>query len=105
MPDLRVAAQEDNRGNSPRCLIFDDSFLFKTGRYIEKISRMFDHVSRRFILGYKLLAMGYWDSTSFISLDFSLHRERGKNANKPFDLKKKEYRKQYRKKMRTNLLA
>jgi len=97
-----VAAQEDNRGNSPRCLIFDDSFLFKTGRYIEKISRMFDHVSKRFLLGYKLLAMGYWDSTSFIPLVFSLHRERGKNANKPFGLKKKEYRKQYRKKREKN---
>jgi predicted nucleic acid-binding Zn finger protein len=93
-----VTSQEENNSNSPRCLIFDDSFLFKTGRYIEKISRMFDHVSKRFLLGYKLLAMGYWDGVSFIPLDFSLHREKGSNADKPFGLKKKEYRKQYRKK-------
>ena len=84
--------------NAVRCLIFDDSTLPKTGRYIEKISRVWDHVSNRCILGYKLLAMGYWDGVSFIPLDFSLHRERGKNADKPFGLKKKEYRKQYRKK-------
>ena len=81
-----------------RCLIFDDSTLPKTGRYIEKLSRVWDHVLNRFILGYKLLAMGYWDGISFIPLDFSLHREKGRNANKPFGLKKKEYRKQYRKK-------
>jgi predicted nucleic acid-binding Zn finger protein len=93
-----VAAREENHSGSPKCLIFDDSLLPKTGRYIEKISRMFDHVSKRFILGYKLLAMGYWDGTSFIPLDFSLHREKGRNADKPFGLKKKEYRKQHKKK-------
>ena len=93
-----VAAQGESNSNSPRCLIFDDSFLLKTGRYIEKISRMFDHVSKRFLLGYKLLAMGYWDGISFLPLDFSLHRERGKNADKPFGLKKKEYRQQHKKK-------
>jgi len=99
---IKLAGTRGEESDCPKCLIFDDSFLFKTGRYIEKISRMFDHVSKRFLLGYKLLAMGYWDSTSFIPLDFSLHRERGKNANKPFGLKKKEYRKQYRKKREKN---
>lgn len=93
-----IAAQGENNSSAPRCLIFDDSLLPKTGRYIEKMSRMFDHVSKRFILGYKLLAMGYWDGTSFIPLDFSLHREKGRNAEKPFGLKKKEYRKQHKKK-------
>jgi len=93
-----VAAQKENNSDSPKCLIIDDSDLPKTGRYIEKISRIWDHVSKRFILGYKLLAMGYWDGVSFIPLDFSLHRERGSNKDKPFGLKKKEYRKQYRKK-------
>ena len=93
-----VAAQGGNNSGAPKCLIFDDSDLPKTGRYIEKISRIWDHVSRRYILGYKLLAMGYWDGASFIPLDFSLHRERGRNSEKPFGLKKKEYRKQYKKK-------
>jgi predicted nucleic acid-binding Zn finger protein len=93
-----AATQGDNSSDAPRCLILDDSDLPKTGRYIEKVSRIWDHVSRRYILGFKLLAMGYWDGTSFIPLDFSLHREGGKNADKPFGLKKKEYRKQYKKK-------
>jgi len=93
-----VSAQGENSSGSPRCLILDDSDIPKTGRYIEKVSRIWDHVSRRYILGFKLLAMGYWDGVSFIPLDFSLHRERGRNADKPFGLKKKEYRKQYKKK-------
>ena len=92
-----TATHGESISNALKCLVFDDSDLPKTGRYIEKISRIYDHVSRRFILGYKLLAMGYWDGGSFIPLDFSLHRERGSNADKPFGLKKKEYRKQYRK--------
>jgi predicted nucleic acid-binding Zn finger protein len=82
----------------PKCLIFDDSTLEKTGKSIEKISRVWDHVSQRFILGYKLLTMGYWDGISFIPFDFSLHREKGKNKDKPYGLKKKEYRKMYHKK-------
>jgi len=94
------ACNEDGSKDSARvrCLIFDDSALPKTGRYIEKVSRVWDHVSNRCILGFKLLVIGYWDGSSFIPLDFSLHRERGKNAEKPFGLKKKEYRKQYRQK-------
>jgi len=93
-----IASQGEKGISSPSCLIFDDSSLPKTGRYIEKVSRIWDHVLNRCILGYKLLAMGYWDGVSFIPLDFSLHRERGRNADKPFGLKKKEYRKQHRKK-------
>jgi hypothetical protein len=89
---IKLAGTRGEKSDCPKCLIFDDSDLPKTGRYIEKISRIYDHVSKRFILGYKLLAMGYWDSKSFIPLDFSLHRERGKNANKPFGLKNKEYK-------------
>ncbi|MBN2862857.1 MAG: transposase [Bacteroidales bacterium] len=91
-------SQGENNDDTIKCAIIDDSMLHKTGRYIEKISRMFDHVSQRFALGYKLLTMGYWDGTSFIPLDFSLHREKGKNKEKPYGLKKREYRKQYRKK-------
>ena len=81
----------------PRCLIIDDSVLEKTGKYIEKVSRLWDHVTNSYLLGLKLLVVGYWDGTSFYPLDFSLHRESGKNKEKPYGLKKKEYRKQYRK--------
>jgi hypothetical protein len=59
-------------------LIFDDSLLEKTGKRIEKVSVTYDHVSKRFLLGFKLLVCGWWDGASFIPLDFSLHREKGK---------------------------
>jgi hypothetical protein len=81
-----------------KCMIFDDTVIAKTGKCIEKVSRVWDHVSHRFLLGFKLLLMGYWDGVSFIPLDFSFHRERGKNKEKPFGLKKKELKKQYKKK-------
>lgn len=58
-------------------LIFDDTLLEKTGKGIEKISLTFDHVTKRYVLGYKLLLCGFWDGVSFIPLDFTIHREKG----------------------------
>lgn len=86
------------KANSPKCLVIDDSVLAKTGRFIEKVSRLWDHVSHGYVLGYKFLALTYWDGTSCIPVDFSVHREKGKNESKPFGLKKKELKKQYNKK-------
>lgn len=84
--------------NEIKCLIIDDSLLEKTGKFMEKVSRVWDHVSQRSLLGFKLNLMGYWDGFSFIPIDFSFHRERGKNKNKPYGLKKKHLRKQFTKK-------
>jgi len=58
-------------------IIFDDTKIEKTGKKIEKVSIVNDHVTGRFILGYKLLVCGFWDGESFIPLDFTLHREKG----------------------------
>lgn len=60
-----------------RAIIFDDTLLAKTGIKTEKVSRTYDHVSGRWIFGYKLLVCGFWDGGSFIPLDFSFHREKG----------------------------
>lgn len=65
------------RTNETTAAIVDDSLLEKTGKKIEKTSIVNDHVSQRFILGFKLLVLGFWDGASFIPLDFSIHRERG----------------------------
>ncbi len=92
--------QDTGLQTGPRCLVIDDSVLEKTGKYIEKVSRLWDHVGNRYVLGVKLLLMGYWDGVSFYPLDFSLHREKGKNNQKPYGLSKLDYRKQYRKKTR-----
>lgn len=94
--NLTNAEHTDNKGL--KCLIFDDTLIPKTGKFIEKVSYVWDHVLGRFVLGYKLLLMGYWDGTSFLPLDFSLHREQGKNKEHPFGLRKRDYNKQYKKK-------
>lgn len=84
-------------GQGPRCLIFDDSVLQKKGKFIERISRVWDHVTGGCVLGYKLLAAVYWDGISCVPVDFSLHREKGKKKDMPFGLKKKVMKKQFRK--------
>jgi len=65
-----------------KAFIFDDTNIEKTGRKIEKVGMIHDHVLQRFILGYKLLVCGIWDGASFIPLDFSLHREKGRRHEK-----------------------
>ena len=92
-----ITSESTDSNTRPRCLIFDDTVLAKSGRFIEKASRVWDHVQNRSVLGFKLLVMGYWDGTSFLPLDFSLHREAGKNKAYPFGLRKKDYRKQFKK--------
>ena len=59
-----------------QAIIFDDTPIEKTGKKTEKLSVMFDHVSGRYIFGFKLLVCGFWDGGSFIPLDFSFHREK-----------------------------
>ena len=66
--------------SSAKCIIFDDSLIPKSGNKIEFIGKVFDHCSHKYLLGIKFLLMGYWDGKSFAPLDFSLHRELGKNG-------------------------
>ena len=61
--------------NTTRCLIFDDTDLSKTGKTIEGVSKIYNHVSKTYYLGFKLLVAGYWNGSVFIPVDFSLHRE------------------------------
>lgn len=74
--------------------ILDDTTHAKTGRRIEKISRVFDHVAGRkgMKLGYKNLTLGFFDGKSFNPLDLTLQ------AEKP--LKKARHRKEQYKKLR-----
>ena len=80
-----------------RCLIIDDTTFPKTGKTIEAISYVRDHVVNKSILGFKCLLLGYYDGCSFIPLDFSLHNELGKKKSKPFGLTQKQLRKQTKK--------
>ncbi|MEO8772594.1 MAG: transposase [Ferruginibacter sp.] len=79
-----------------RCLIIDDSLLNKTGKAIEFAGKLWDHVNHGYKLGLRLLLLCYYDGKSNLPLDFSLHREKGKNEQKPYGLTKKQLKRQYK---------
>jgi len=63
------------------CLIIDDTDLQKTGKCIEFIGRIFSHVGKGSILGYKSLNLAFWTGSNLLHLDFSLHGELGKRRD------------------------
>lgn len=81
----------------PKCWVVDDTIGGKTGRRIEGVGMLFDHVIHRYVLGFKYLVVGFWDGTSFIPVDFTVHRERGKDKKRPFGLRLKDFRRQFAK--------
>jgi len=91
--------------NVPRCLIVDDSDCPKRGKKIEYIGKIYNHVLHKWVLGFKLLTLGYWDGKSMIPLDFSLHNEKGKNKKRPYGLKPSELKKRYSKPRATHTPA
>ena len=50
----------------------------------EDISRVFDNVKGRFVLGYKLLLSAFFDGKTTIPCDFSLHQKKGKKETKQY---------------------
>ena len=68
----------DIKGNAQKhtAIIFDDTTIEKTGRFIEGIGYVYDHIIHSHILGYKILVCAYWDGSSVIPIDFSIHREK-----------------------------
>ena len=58
-----------------KALIFDDSLIKKTGSSIEGVGYVHDHGKDIHVLGFKILVCGFWDGSSFIPVDFSIHRE------------------------------
>lgn len=90
-----VKEENAEEKDHPHCFILDDTTLEKTGITMEGISRVFDHVFHKYVLGYKLLLLAYCDGRSFIPVDFSLHREKGKKKN--YGLSSQERKEQFSK--------
>ena len=78
------------------CVIFDDTTLEKTGRKLEHITKVFDHVKMNYVLGYKLLLCLFFDGKSSLPFDFSIHEELGDKGDG--GLGKKTLRKRFSKK-------
>lgn len=70
-----------NTDTNEICAILDDTTFQKTGIRIEGVSKVFDHVTHRFIYGMKCLTLAFSDGISCYPIDFSLHREKGRNKN------------------------
>ena len=56
--------------------------LRKNGMRKQGISRVFNHVKGRCVLGYKPLLRASFDSKTTIPCDFSLHQEKGNKETK-----------------------
>jgi hypothetical protein len=78
------------------CFVLDDTDIEKTGKTVEFIGRVFNHVTKLYPLGFKMLLLGFWDGKSLIATDFSLHREKGQKGT--YGLSKKEQKSQFKKK-------
>ena len=79
-----------------KCFVLDDTDIVKTGKTIEFIGKIFNHVTRTYPLGFKMLTLGLYDGKSLVAVDFSLHREKGKSGN--YGMSKKELKAQFHKK-------
>jgi len=92
---------DDSGSNTPKCLIIDDTQLDKTGKTMEFIGKVFNHCSHKYELGMKVLTLGFWDSKSFVPMDFSIHNEPGKKNIR--GLKYSELQGQFKKARAVNL--
>ena len=99
---LKIVRLHGTVSTSPRCFVIDDTLIPKTGKTIEGISKVHDHVSGGFRLGFKALLLALWDGKSLLAIDFSLHRESGKNN---YGLTPKQIRGQFKKERDENTPA
>jgi hypothetical protein len=87
---FRKLTNPDNKpADNPTALIVDDTINAHVGYKIENITRVFDHVLRKSIYGFKVLTLAYFDGVSSIPLDFTIHKEK--------KLERKKAKKQYKK--------
>jgi hypothetical protein len=74
--------------------IVDDTTAQHTGFKMENITYVFDHILRKTVYGFKILALTFFDGISNIPLDFTIHTEK--------KLERKKAKKQYKKSVAPN---
>ena len=84
---FRIVTENSTDADLEKYFILDDTMIEKSGIGMEGISRVYDHVAQKSVLGYKLLLLAITDKKSTLPLGFSLHAEAGKKKN--FGLTKK----------------
>ena len=96
---LRITRLHGDASTGPNCFILDDTMIPKTGATIEGISKVFDHVTKAYHLGFKLLVLALYDGKSLLPIDFSMHRG---SQKKNYGLTAKQTKKQFGKKRPLN---
>lgn len=92
-------------GCGPKCLVVDDSLLLKIGLKGEFVGGLLNHVTHAYRIGLRLLQLCYYDGKSTIPIDFSIHREKGKVAEKPYGLTKIQLKNQHKTKRKINSIS
>lgn len=85
--DILTGTRKSKEISEFSAAIIDDTGLFKTGRTIEKVSYVHDHVLGKTLLGFKNLVLSHFDGISYKVVDYSLHAEK--------ELTKKDRKKQF----------
>ena len=80
---------ENKPVESVTAFILDDTPDQRTGYKMENISYVFDHVVNKAVLGFKMLALCFFDGKSITPLDFTVHSEKKLEGKKA----KEQYRK------------
>ena len=63
---LKIVRLHGTDSTSTRCFVIDDTLISKTGSTIEGVSKVYDHVSGGFVLGFKALLLSLWDTKSYM---------------------------------------
>lgn len=59
--------------SSEEVLIFDDSTYDRSrSKKVELLSRVFDHTTKKYLKGFRMLTLGWSDGNSFLGIDFTL---------------------------------
>jgi hypothetical protein len=91
--EIETKCSSNEKTDHPTALIIDDSTLSKTGRRIEGVTKVFDHVTHKYVTGFKLLGLCWFNGYYSRFLDFSLVAEKNKiklSRNNPQFTKKRD---------------
>lgn len=68
---LNIGGLRDDE--SEEVLIFDDSTYDRSrSKKVELLSKVFDHSTKKYLKGYRMLTLGWSDGNSFLGVDFAL---------------------------------
>jgi hypothetical protein len=86
----KLTNPEDKPASKVTTFNIDDTPDTRVGYKLENISRVFDHVARKTVYGFKILTLAFFDGVSAIPIDFTIHSEKRLDRKKAKEQYKKE---------------